>query len=135
MGQRYVDQGGAQGLVLLDGFLYRRHHRRIAAGAKKFLGQTDAQAGQRLLEVAAVIFRGALKRGGVALVKAGHGVQHQRAVFGGVRHDAALVEGGSVGHHAVARNHAVAGFQAGEVAHAGRLADGTAGIGGRGNRR
>ena len=109
------------------------------AFAEVFLRHADAQAGQRLVQVAREVFAHvALFRrqaGRVALVEADHFIEQQRAVFGGLRDRAALVERGGERDHAEARHAAVGRLDAGDAAERGRLADRAAGVGGGGRRR
>ena len=53
---------------------------------------------------------------------------HQREVFGRFRHRPALIQARGKSDHAVARHHAVGGFQAADAGKGGRLANGAAGV-------
>ena len=92
VGQRNLDGRRAELFVFGNGGAHGGHHLGIAALAEKFLGQADAQAVQRLVQIAGVILERAVERGRIALVETGHGVEQQRAVLGARRHRAALVE-------------------------------------------
>jgi hypothetical protein len=125
----HTGQRGAHGLL----------PRRRQAFAEVFFRHADAQAGQRLAQFAREVFVHAAQfrrqRGRIALVEAGHGVQQQRAVFGGLGHRAALVQRRGKRDHAEARHAAVGRLDAGDAAERGRLADRAAGVGAGGGRR
>ena len=136
IGQADLDRGRAELAVFGQRGLDGGAHVGIHAVAEEFLGQADAQAGQRLVQVAGVVLGRALQRGRIARVEAGHGVQQQGAVLGRLGHRPALVEAGGEGDHAVARDHAIGRLEAGQAAQRRRLADRAAGIGaGRGRRQ
>jgi hypothetical protein len=117
-----------------DGFLDGLGGVAAQARAEELPGQADPQAGQGFGQVAGVILLLPLQAGGIPRVEARHDVEQQGAVLGGLRHGAALVQGGGEGDHAVAGHHAVGGFQAGDAAQGRRLADGAAGVGAGGRR-
>ena len=71
----------------------------IRTFAEIFFRQTDFQTFKRFVQITGVVFFVAFQAGGIALVKAGHGVQQNRTVFGRLRHRAGLVEAGSIGNH------------------------------------
>ncbi len=139
--QADVDQRGAELFQLGQRGAYRGAYVIGQAFAKILLGQTDAQAGQRacgicalqrLAEQAAEVFHVAtatgFQTGGIAWVKAGHGRQQQRAIFGRARHRAALVQRRSESDHAVARHAAVRRLDPGNARERCRLADRAAGV-------
>ncbi len=146
LGARQIDveQGSTQPLALAQGGAHGGQHVGVAAGAKKFARQADAQPLQRLggagtgpglAEQPGVVFGRVLQAGRVAVwVGPGHGREQQGAVEGAARHRAGLVEAGGVGHQPVARAAPVAGLDAGDAAKAGGLADRAAGVGAGGGR-
>ncbi|MPM22387.1 hypothetical protein SDC9_68839 [bioreactor metagenome] len=132
LGARQADghQLGAELFVFLE--------RRVDGGAyvgsqtiaKELFGDADAQACERVVELEREVFGGRVEAGGVAVgIGAAHGGQHQRAVFGRLRHRACLVEAGGEGDHAVAAGATIGGLDAGDAAKRCGLADGAAGIG------
>ncbi|MNF33456.1 hypothetical protein D3C84_142710 [compost metagenome] len=127
--QADVLDGGAEFLQLLD---HRQHllaDAGIEAAAEVFPGQADTQAVQRLAKRRQIVIDRLLDAGGVLGVETGHGLQHQRAILGGARQGAALIEAGGVGDHAPARYPSIGRFDSGEVGQRRRLADRAAGVG------
>lgn len=120
---------------LLDHGQHRVGDAAVEAGAEVFPRQADAQAAKRLLQGGQVVVHRLFDAGRVLRVESGHHPQHQRAVLGGARQRAALVEAGGVGDHAPAGNPAVGWLDPGEVGQRRRLADRAASIGAGGGRQ
>ena len=135
VGQADFHQGGAQGLQFLQRLFDAGRGGGIQARAEVFPRQSYAQALQAVLQPGAVVLGGYLRGGGVLRVMAGHAIEQQGAVLGGVGHGAGLVQAGGEGHHAQAGNPSVGGLEAGDTAESRGLADGAAGVCAGGGRR
>ena len=107
------------------------------ARTKELLGQSDSQARERaggegfvkgLVERLGEIFRRQRKTGRIHRIEAAHGREQQGAVLRRARHRPSLVEARGVGDEAITRCAAVGGFDAGDAAKCGGLADRSAGI-------
>ena len=119
---------GAELLELCHGFVNHAGDVGIQPFGEKLFRQADLQPGNRTGQITGVVFRRALDAGRIVLVKPGHDVEQQGAIFCGLRHRPALVERTGIGHHAVAADHAIGRLDAGNAAEGGRLADRTAGV-------
>ena len=116
-----IDQGRAQGLVLGQRGANEHGHRGVETIAEVLPGKADTQPREGLPQLRDVVVHGPLGAGGVARIVARHRRQHKRAVFGAVRHRAALIETGGVGDHAQAGYAAVGRFEARDTAKGRRL--------------
>ena len=125
----------AQCAQLRDGRFHGLGRIANQTGAEEFARQANLQACQRLVQAARVVFLRTLQTGRIARIEAGHDVEQQAAILGGLRHRASLIETGSEGDHAVARNHAVGRLQTGDAAQRRRLTNRSAGIGAGSGRR
>jgi hypothetical protein len=129
VGQADFNHLRAEFLVFGDGGIDTHRHVAGQAFTEKFARQADLQAVQRFVQIAAIVFLGAIQAGRVTLVETGHGIQQQRAVFRRTSHRAGLIQAGGVGDHAVTRHHAVSRLDAADAAERCRLTDRAAGVG------
>ena len=106
----------------------------IQGVGKKLLRDADGQAADVLCESAKIIIHLFVEAGGVAMIMACHGLQHQRTILGALGHGAGLIQAGRKGNHAPAGHPPVGGLEAGNVVQGSGLADRAAGVGAGGAR-
>ena len=89
----------------------------------------DAKAANVAGKGASVVHVGAVGRGGILGIVAGHGLQHDGAILNSPSHGAGVVEGPAEGEDAVAADEAIGGFVSYDAAVGGGAAYGAAGAG------
>jgi len=128
--ERDIDKGCALGFVPLDGGLDRGFDFRVHAfDVEEFLGESDAEALQRGVEIGEIIGGGFGPAGGIAGIVAGDDLKEEGGVFDGEGHGADLIEGGGEGDEAVTGDEAIRWLEADDAAEGSGLADRAAGIG------
>ena len=120
IGQAYLDGRRAQAPETGDRDLDGLGDARLRAGAEILARQTDPNAGEGLCtrvctQEPGVVLGRPVDAGRVAAVVAGHGVEQQRAVFGGLAEGARRIEARRKSDQPVAGANAVGRFQSADA--------------------